>query len=154
MKRTRSVEEEGLSDERSSLMRANVSMDMDSNLCDQCTKIDLEGTLNFPVVNISDTKGIWIADICQKHLSKHASTCSLCHILLCMLNENGAYSTTSLIPTTIGLRAFSIMRNLEEIDQWRVPVAIRSQLDNLILGLDLNQQVPSPRILAPTYKKS
>jgi hypothetical protein len=71
-----------------------------------------------------------------------------------MLSENGFYSTTFLIPETIGLRAFSIMRNFEEIDQWRVPVAIRSQLDNIVLGLDLNQQVSSPRRLAPFYEQS
>lgn len=147
------VEEEGFSDERSSLKRPNVTVDMENNLCDQCKKIDLESALKFPVANITDTKGICVAGVRPKYFTKHASTCSLCHILSCMLSENGSYSNSFLIPATIGLRAFSIMRNLEEIDQWRVPVAIRSQLDNLILGLDLNQQVSSPRILGPIYEK-
>jgi hypothetical protein len=57
-KRTRSVEKEGFSDERSSLKQANVTTDVDGNMCDQYKKIDLKGALNFPVANITDTKGI------------------------------------------------------------------------------------------------
>jgi hypothetical protein len=145
MKRTRILEEENFADERSSLKSAKLTVDMNINLCDQCRKIDLEGALNFPAADIKNVKGIWVADIRPKHVTKHASTCSLCHILSCMLSENDLYRNNSYIPTTVELRAFSIMRNLQEIDEWRVPVAIWTQLDNPILGLNLNQQVSGPR---------
>ncbi|KAH6694903.1 hypothetical protein BKA61DRAFT_624033 [Leptodontidium sp. MPI-SDFR-AT-0119] len=140
MKRTRIIAEEEFPDKRSSSKSANLTVEVNINLCDECRKIDLEGALNFPAANIKDAKGIWVADIRPKHVTKHASTCSLCHVWSGILSENDSYRNNSLIPTTLGLRAFSIMRNLEEIDQWRVPVAIRSQLDNSILGLDLIKQ--------------
>lgn len=86
----------------SAMVPPGLALDNNDLFCEKCSKIELDNIFK-SADKITDKKGIWVANLCLKHITEHASTCTFCHLLSRMLTVKISYLAAPLLLKSIQL---------------------------------------------------